>query len=200
MKRIITIFTAIFLTGAVFGAIMVKPPVDLKNVPLKSALEIVFGKTGVSFEVDKNLKFESGQKVTLYVGDETQLDFVLKLILDPKGLVYEVDNKGIYHIRKKGSAPRKADLALITVEVVVQNVVGFNCEGKTYYAIVGQVLKARDKSIIPGYPNLKLKTLNVKNNIIVLENDGKTYEIAIKKVAPAKPKPPAKSSEKPAKK
>lgn len=202
MRKIFILSAIIFLlAGISFGAITVKPPLDFKNVPIKSALDTIFLKAGnMPFEIDKDIKFDPKQTVTMTIASETSLDVVLKTVLDPKGFMFEADGKGIYHIRKKGAPPRKADLNTLSVVAVVQNTVAVMCENNAYYASVGQVFKARDKSTIPGYPYLKLDKVDVKKNIVVLKDGDKTYEITIKKIAVTKPKPPAKQQEKPVKK
>ncbi|OGF47549.1 MAG: hypothetical protein A2452_02520 [Candidatus Firestonebacteria bacterium RIFOXYC2_FULL_39_67] len=109
MKRILTVVVAMLIGSFAFAADVkfVEAPIDFPNTPVKVALETVFLKSGVAYAIEVADMGVYGN-VTLSITERQELDTVLNLILEPKGLQFTVDAGGIYHVKKKEKEDTKA--------------------------------------------------------------------------------------------
>ena len=113
MKKIL----AVIMTFAAvsWAQVFVEPPIDFPNTPLKIALETVFLKAGAQYSIDVDLS--NYGPATLTINEKTELETLLNLLLEPKGLSF-VKEGAIYKIRKKekdtSGPPRVTKLYALT--------------------------------------------------------------------------------------
>jgi len=84
----------------------VEPPIEFKDTPIKIAIETVFLKTGVCYSIEVQDLTTYGT-VSLIINEKIELDKFLTLILEIKNLTFAVDEKGVYHIKKKVKEQKK---------------------------------------------------------------------------------------------
>lgn len=80
--------------------VYLEAPVEFIDMPIGVALQTVFLRaknTPFSFDVPDIQKLGT---VYLRLNKKEEMDTILKLILEPKGLMFEKDVKGVYHIMK----------------------------------------------------------------------------------------------------
>ena len=71
----------------------------------------------------------------------------------------------------------------LTVQVIIKDLVGFDYGGTTYFATLrtSPVVKTKKGKIIDGFPNLKLVSIDEKEGIVRLDNNGLPSILKIKK-------------------
>ena len=158
---------SVLLTCALFSApIFVEAPIDFPNTPVKIAPETAFLKPGrmSSIAVEDLSKYGN---VTLTLCQRQELDTVLTLILEPKGLQFTVDASGIYHVKKNeknnSEPPRVTKLYTFTNATAGGAVIGDEKDLQTYY-------QAKDGGLDEYYvkPPLDLKNTPVKTALEVI--------------------------------
>lgn len=77
----------------------IKAPYGISGLPIKAALEKLFAdcKAGLSIDVGYIANYGG---VSLCIKEDTTLNTILKQILEPKGLIYVIDSREIYHIKE----------------------------------------------------------------------------------------------------
>lgn len=144
MRKIILI--VIVLCGMGFSQ-TIEPPLEISGLSIKDAMGAVFSKAkGVQYVMDiKDADLEGLGKVYFNVTKKMELDEVLKLILDVKGLTFEFEN-GKYHIKGPAGASHGSKLVVVAgVQVQGQQVQQKN----TVHVQLGGVEAKTKKAEIP---------------------------------------------------
>ena len=101
MKKMLIAVMFVSFFGAVYAEeLLVNPPLEFNDTPVRTALDTIFLKAG---NVPYSIEIPSGTEmglVTLKLTEETALEPLLKLILEPRGLNFKKDSGGVYHIRR----------------------------------------------------------------------------------------------------
>lgn len=89
----------LIMTCALFSdPVYVEPPIVFKDTPVKIALETIFLRVKVQYCIE--LSFWGCSNVTLNINKRIELDTLLTLILEPRGLAFKKD-RAIYLIMRK---------------------------------------------------------------------------------------------------
>lgn len=99
MKKILLILTVLAVCSTSFAnEAYLEPPLELDNVPLKTALDAIFTKAGkLRYSIDTK---EDLGNITWRLIEKATLEEFLGFILTPKYLAFEKDKNGIYHINR----------------------------------------------------------------------------------------------------
>lgn len=74
------------------------PPFEYADRPLLEVLRDIFNKAGLSYVVDAKNTWEP-LKVNIMLAERTQLETLLVLLLEHRKLAFELDKRGVFHIK-----------------------------------------------------------------------------------------------------
>lgn len=94
MKKIMALI--ITFSACFFAQVFMETPIKIDNAPLKEALEIVFLNAGVEYLIETDVS--AAGSVSFATSGRVKLDVVLKILLEPRGLIFVQEGK-IYKIR-----------------------------------------------------------------------------------------------------
>ena len=177
MKRFLLSLTLLLAGTFSYGETkFVEPPLDSSCASVEKMLETVFLKTGTKYSIEIPNIYIYGN-VTVTITEKQELDKVLVSILEPKGLTFSVDEKGVYHIKPKEKVSKSPvfveppiDINNPSVKLWLETV--FFKTGKPYSIEVDNLIE---------YGNLTL-TLTERMELskiltLILEPKGLTYYV-----------------------
>ena len=96
MKKVLIALSALMLCGVLSAQeIFVEPPLEFSDTPVRTALDTIFLKAGnVPYSIEIPTGTEMGL-VTLKLTEKTELEALLKLILEPRSLEFKKDAGGV---------------------------------------------------------------------------------------------------------
>jgi len=189
MKKLMLIAAALIICSAVMAQeVYVEPPLEFSDTPVRTALDTIFLKAG---NVPYSIEIPNGSDmglVTLKLTEKTELEALLRLILDPRGLDYKKDNGGVYHVTKKSgetsnAVPTKVTklyaLTYATAGEIVRQVKGVLTKDGVISVDVGTnaLIISDDPSVFEGVENLlkeldnperKAKLVSIKTKLLEL--------------------------------
>lgn len=74
------------------------PPLNVSETPLAQVLQVIFAKAGARYVIEGSL-MDVGTPVFLTIERREELDDILRIILTPKAVKFEIDNNNVYHLK-----------------------------------------------------------------------------------------------------
>lgn len=75
------------------------PPFEYYDIPVKKVLKEIFEKSGLSYALEV-INMDDFGKVNICLNERTQLETILVTLLDYRGLTFELDERGMVHIKE----------------------------------------------------------------------------------------------------
>ncbi|MFH1824066.1 MAG: secretin N-terminal domain-containing protein [Candidatus Firestonebacteria bacterium] len=168
--------------------VYVEPPLEFTDTPIKTALETIFLKAGVvSYSIEVS-NMENLGLVTLKLTERTELEALLTLVLQPKGLEFKKDEGGVYHIKKQGAVgviltPRITKLYALTYATageLVRQVKGVLTKEGVISVDIGtnSLIITDDPSVFEGVENLLKELDNPERKAKLIAIKSKLIEIS----------------------
>jgi type II secretory pathway component GspD/PulD (secretin) len=189
MKKILVGFIVMLVSVVGLAEVYVEPPLEFTDTPIKTALETIFMKAGVSYSIDIT-DIASLGSVTLKLTEKTELEALLNLILQPKGLEFQKDASNVYHIKKPGpstvaATPRITKLYALTYATageLVRQIKGVLTKDGIVSVDVGtnSLIITDDPSVFEGVENLLKELDNPERKAKLIAIKSKLIEIARK--------------------